>query len=560
MLEERGLIRLGDPSKAPVLNYDVPEPTSYSGKNFIGLEFEGEEADYFKSDVLTPPPIEEIRNNSMTILTSPITIGTLVSDPRRRSISSEATILTVGANTGALRFVPEEDGGFHVVGSQPKSEKLSKLDPNEVEMMKDSGYRLNVYKNLYGSYTYNYVPFPLVKADTQQPQKISPAQIYLVETYRLSSFLGDYGAGRVIKTFSLLPGEKTKISVKSFTKSSETRKESSSILDSFSEDSAEEFETSIANEQSNKEEYQKSFKYHAEAEASASWGWGKAKVSGGIEGATNAAREEFSKNATSALQKHAAKASAKREVQVNAEYEVKTETEEETSIEREIENINLSRTLNFIFRQMNQEFISILHLVDVRISFWNGYEGAKRREVPLYELDSLLNEVIVDDPDTGSADAAKKDEVRQSVTEALKNIFDYEGNRVTDFIKEESYLRVNTKRIQFYDDPISDQEPIPVPGIVLSVSKNVLRTEGVIVESLLGEGNALDDYATRLQELEIQNREAEVSRLKAEADKANLINYLVQENDQDRAQILADLTCPCGPKVKNDEEESADES
>lgn len=37
----------------------------------------------------------------------------------------------------------------------------------------------------------------------------------IVEEYRLSNFLGQYGAGRTVKTFSLLPGESTTISVTS---------------------------------------------------------------------------------------------------------------------------------------------------------------------------------------------------------------------------------------------------------------------------------------------------------------------------------------------------------
>ena len=69
------------------------------------------------------------------------------------------------------------------------------------------------------------------------------------------------------------------------------------------------------------------------------------------------AREEFAKNISSALQKHVSKASAKREVQVNTSYEVRTQAGEETSVEREIANINVGATLNFVFRQMNQEFI-----------------------------------------------------------------------------------------------------------------------------------------------------------------------------------------------------------
>ena len=67
-------------------------------------------------------------------------------------------------------------------------------------------------------------------------------------------FLGNYGAGRIIKTFTLLPGEATKISIKTYTKTEAQQKSSSSILDSFTEESSQDFESSVQQEQSNKEE------------------------------------------------------------------------------------------------------------------------------------------------------------------------------------------------------------------------------------------------------------------------------------------------------------------
>ena len=76
----------------------------------------------------------------------------------------------------------------------------------------------------------------------------------------------------------------------------------------------------------------------------------------------------------------------------------------------------------------------------------------------------------------------------------------------------------------------------------------MLRTEGVIVEALLGQGEALDRYSKRLQELEVDRREAEVAREKAKVKRENLLNDLVRENDAERAKLFADLTCPCGPK------------
>ncbi|MEV5025414.1 Ig-like domain-containing protein [Paenibacillus sp. LPE1-1-1.1] len=233
------------------------------------------------------------------------------------------------------------------------------------------------------------------------PEVISRLKrLIIVEQYQLSSYLGNYGAGRTLKTFSLLPGEKSKISVRSYTQSETTSKSASSVVDSFTDESAIDLEKSMANEQSNRKGYEESFKYKVSAEAKASWGFGSASINGEVSGGTNGAREEFAKNMSNAVQKHVAKASSNRDMQVNTSYETKTSSSEETAIVREIENINVGRTLNFVFRQMNQEFITLLHLTDIRIGFFsvdmvNGKEVPAYREVTLPQLDALLNDTIV---------------------------------------------------------------------------------------------------------------------------------------------------------------------
>ena len=113
-----------------------------------------------------------------------------------------------------------------------------------------------------------------------------------------------------------------------------------------------------------------------------------------MSGGTNSAREEFAKNVSSATTKHSAKASSQRNVEVNTNFEIKEQTGEETTISREIKNINVGNTLNLLFNQLNQEMITILHLVDVRVSFNNGY-GESTVEVPLSDLDNLLETYIV---------------------------------------------------------------------------------------------------------------------------------------------------------------------
>ena len=395
-------------------------------------------------------------------------------------------------------------------------------------------------------------------ADTRRPAVPLLQRLLLVEEMRLSSFHGAYGAGRTIKTFSLLPGERTRISIKTYQRTTTDAKRASSILDSFTEESAADFQTTMESEQSSRNLVQESSNYKVGAEAKAGWGWGSAKVSSEASGGTNAAREELAKNIASATQKHAAKASSKRDVQINTSFEVKEEAGEETSIEREIENINLSRTLNFVFRQMNQEFITLLHLVDVRIGYFRVDEVAGQsepvttyREATLPQLDGLIEEVIVPE---------RRQEVHDTILHQLEHVFDYDDDHhslvetktLTDDsgneVPNSSYLRVRKNLVSTYQDPVTGTS-VSVPGVIVAAVKNVLRTDAVIVEALLGQGDALDGYAQRLQELEVNRREAEHALQTAEAERAALVNQAVRDNDAQRAKLLADLTCPCAPSA-----------
>ncbi|XVH33181.1 hypothetical protein ACNS7O_16525 (plasmid) [Haloferacaceae archaeon DSL9] len=431
------------------------------------------------------------------------------------------------ANTrsGNLRFVEEPE--LKLESDLPVSPELQSLTVEEVMEAKKAGKELDFYTTMYGTIRHRYITKPAV---------VEPAFL-LVETYRLASYLGSYGAGRVIKTFSLLPGERTTISVKTFRKSERERKQASSILDSFTEESATDFERTIENEQSDKETYEKSFEYHSEAEANASWGWGKARVKGGVAGGTNAAREEFAKNSTTATDKHAQKASAKREVEVDTSYESRETEEEETSTEREVENINLSRTLNFVFRQMNQEFVTISSLVDVRVAFFNGF-AESRREVTLPELDALLETYVKRE---------HRDRVRADIRGSLGNILDYQGRIHDDFIEEREidadnrYLRVRSEKTSTYSDPITGTE-IAVPGIIVSATKNSMRTDGIFVEALLGTSGALDQYAEQLQALEVARGEAELAKEKATAERLALGNEVVRDEDTVRVDLIRQLS------------------
>jgi len=117
-------------------------------------------------------------------------------------------------------------------------------------------------------------------------QEMKP-QLFLIETYKLSNFPADYGPGRLIKTYSLLPGEETEISVKTWKKSIATVKEASSILDSYTTEKADEFEASVQNEstQASKIEQTDTFSVNASIKSSlgASTNVGFAKSHGKVE-------------------------------------------------------------------------------------------------------------------------------------------------------------------------------------------------------------------------------------------------------------------------------------
>jgi hypothetical protein len=360
--ENEPIVKLQPGGKASILSYDVPEPTSYTGRGLIELRLDDEVktpqegingSGYFKPVYYN---IEEWQQKR-TLPESNETLGTEVSKALETGFFKPKIFPNVLTRTNLLairatdRLISRASESFEasalatsdstVISSNPTLTAvglaapvrniLAKINPEVVTSRIRAGERLNIYRNMYGDFNYNFVP---------EPKQARP-RLYLVEIYRLSSFLGDYGAGRTLKTFSLLPGEKTKISIKTYTKTTTDFKSASSILDSFTDESAASFEKDIRDEESDKRNEAESDEYYVDAEVSGGFNILVAKadlkVRGGYKGSSNSAREQFAKKVTNATQKHSSRASSKRDVQINTSYEVKTETGEETSVERQIE-------------------------------------------------------------------------------------------------------------------------------------------------------------------------------------------------------------------------------
>ena len=550
--------------KAPIISYNVPDRTAYDGRHIIelalpvfGTDSAGGPASYFNSAAFAPPTDrQQFAGQSIDAIESSVRAAfqTGAFDPKAfPNIATRTNTLRVLAPTSIFgsaeahsALSPDQSSPSAFLASvgvaTSLSSHLANLEPRSVAMRLQAGERLNIYRTLHGSYTYNFIPSPPV-----EPRP----RLLLIETYRLSSFLGNYGAGRTLGTFSLLPGEKTTISVKTYSKTETDAKSASSILDSFSHESSEDFENSVQQEQSDKNASSESFEYHAEADAHASWGWGSANISGGVKGGSNSSREDFAKNVSNALDKHAAKASSKRDVQVNTSYESKQESGVETSTVRELQNINVGRTLNFVFRQMNQEFISILHLVDVRLGFFNGY-AESRREVALHDMDSLFDQVLV-------PNSSLRQQVRDIILGELQTIFDYQDNPqpiVEDRQLGVNSLGVNSSYLRVRKDlkttvTIGDGQ-YTVPGVPVRVDSRVMRTEGVIVEALLGQGDALDPYSHGLQDEKVREKVLANDVVDAHAKREALGQSIVANTDAAGAKLFAEVFPCCDQDEPNE--------
>lgn len=563
MADQEPLIRLDANGVAPVLSYNVPEATRYSARHYVQLDL-GDPATYFKPEVVQPqnpaqPPapvsggllpndisglsLSDLHTRVRTVLdtTGLDGFGDLVINPRPNAILPLTSSVTgVSADTAEL-------AGMRTLAATTPVQPVTSLSATSTLSLSDMivaaarrGRTVALRPTLYGTLRPVIVPRP------SQPMP----HFVLIETYQLSSYLGNYGAGRVIKTFSLLPGEKTKISVSSYTKTSSTKSNASSIFDSFSSESASEFERSVESEQSQNTSAESSLEWYVDAEAYAGIGIVGGSVKGGASGSTSAMREEFSKNVSKAASRHAAEASSKRDIKIDTTSELKTETGQTSVTEREIENINVGRTLNFVFRQMNQEFYSFLHLTDVRIAFANGLVGPNRvfREVPLSQLDSLLDEFVI---------PAQHNAVMDQILEQLTSIFDY-ADQHRPFVEvrtfdvrdmngnvtgQQRYLRVKKDTAQNYIDPATNAQ-FDVPGVITAVNKFVMRTDGIVVEALLGQATALDPYSAGLQTLSVEHKQQEVRLTKAQADREVMAQRIINAGEADKAALFPQVYPP----------------
>jgi hypothetical protein len=356
---------------------------------------------------------------------------------------------------------------------------------------------------------------------------------------------------------SLPPGAKDTVTVKSYRRSTETASQAASILDSHDETTRRRFEQAVEAEHSNKSNQEERKEWNVEAQAEAKFGlWGSASVKGGVSGSSNATREDMARSLTKALNEHASDASSKRQQEIKTSSEMKVEEGQEFSSETRLENVNLSRTVNYIFSQVVEIFVTLIHITDVRIAYAcadevtdaNGKTGLQwsYQEVSLSQLEPLLQAVIM---------PGEVDKVRGYIKDALAYVFDYQDEPHTLYeIKAlpdpadptrslGSYMRFPKHKRSTYVDPATGAT-IEVPGVILSAVKNVMRSDGIVCDAVLGQGEALDSYNRGLQREAVAARRLENERARAAIEKEELARRLVETDDAEGARIFREVFPP----------------
>jgi hypothetical protein len=234
------------------------------------------------------------------------------------------------------------------------------------------------------------------------------------------------------------------------------------------------------------------------------------------------------------LTRHVNQSSAARQFAVNTE-STKSETTGSgagETITRHLKNINNSRVLNFVFRALNQEYLTIIHLKDISFGFTQGVPG-DGATTKLSDLDNFLGKYILND---------YIPQVRDIIIGNYCRVYDFNGisrefveQAITDVpdvadptkIKPVSYWR---KKSTFDGQT---WEGISVDGIILNTARFILPTDSVIVDALLGNGEALDTYNSRLENAQAGKAEQENLRSQVGIDilKGTDVTYIKAQAD-----------------------------
>jgi hypothetical protein len=401
------------------------------------------------------------------------------------------------------------------------------------------------------------MPIPSVGFGIQEvavnPVARPQPRLALVETWELRAYLGDYGLGRTLQAFSLLPGERTTITVETWRTAKSTREDSSSIFDSSDVSAQSRFAASVSTETGAAFQDQGGWSLSVATSASVSANFfglvdGTASAGTGFAANHQEASQRWSSSVSQAASEHANQVNNSRRQTVEAASSDTTASGTTTTTVREISNTNLRRVLNFVFRELNQTYQTYVVLRDIKLVFYNGRPGSLEI-VPLPELGRLIrrhfagNHVRIARQVLGLC-AERLDSLGTPVPVLQYSHLDHGHYREWRDATLDERGELN------FDDPLADgvrwrfkpgnlngKHPRRINGLITAASQQVLRTDSVVVEALLGQADALDTYASALQGLDLMARASETDALKASTKKTiDALNLVAAQTANDQIE------------------------
>ena len=559
-VENQSLISMGF-GATRVLDYAMPQKNAFTAYTSILFNID-------KAKFIQPKPI---KTNPQKIETLAREVDKYVmraqNEGKAINVASKTSSITLGVKTETGNPLDKANKVNMPLAQYPSKVRASD-EPILCDLPKrpeqDGKKYATIFYGGMGNFTYN--------LDIIEVTPDFTPNFYIVEEYITESFIGNYGAGNVVETMTLTPGEQRTISIKTFKEMTKTQSRAENVLDSFSESSAKELEDLLQKEQNTEDtaSSETSEEKLASQSKSSKMSLSVGGVLKGINITGNASKEKKTENSTknsvsantarTSSVNNLSKATAKsvnnsnsnRSVNVNTNTTDSYKESTEESIVREIVNPNISRALTVMFLLMNQEYISITYMKSIKVVYCDASNPDSYRSVNIEQLDLLLEDVLQE---------KFRAEVRAQLVCQYDKIADYKGVQ-RDFLQKHtetncgtpiSYYRVKPDLEQSYDTvryPENDYANIQdqansntlkftVDGIILNVDRHILKTSHIISDVILGQSPATDCFNTKVQEekmreIQLANHQKEIA--------LDIINAI--ENPKERAEVYAKIFNP----------------
>ncbi len=231
-----------DPAGVPaILNYSLPQSTCFDSKGYLLLKIS---SSCFKTETLSPPTVNlwdtiagstqsdlvQLMNDDVLGVASPAPVFTNPHYFQTQQILNTTHPINQTNIAGKSNLLEKKSSLDETAGNS-----VAGFDASDIVKQLEKGHRPIIIRQFSGKPRILFLPRPKTPTPT----------IAIVLHYKTCSYLGNYGAGKTLKSFSLLPGEKTTISIKTYKQTEETKKKSENILDSFSESSADDLQTYV---------------------------------------------------------------------------------------------------------------------------------------------------------------------------------------------------------------------------------------------------------------------------------------------------------------------------